>query len=89
MYGNILQENNKVSAESEAHENNKIIAEAEAYENIDFEIDENNLYQIENISLDEKKWKTERHKRAFEIDLENTYEIESQNGMTCIHGKSK
>ena len=37
----ILQENNKVSAESESHEN------------IDFEIDENNLYHIDNMSLDE------------------------------------
>ena len=55
MYGNILQENNKVSAESEAHENNKIIAEAEAHENIDFEIDDNDIHQIDNISVDEKK----------------------------------
>ena len=39
----ILKGNNKVSAESKPHEN------------IDSEIDENDLYQIFNMSLDEEK----------------------------------
>ena len=39
----LLQENNKVSAESEAHGK------------IEFEIDENYLYQIYNMSLEVKK----------------------------------
>ena len=36
--------------------------------------------------LDEKKEKIELHKRVFECELENTYEFESKNGMTFIHG---
>ena len=43
----ILQRINKVSAESDTHENN------------DFEINENDLYHIDNKSLDEKKENTE------------------------------
>ena len=41
----ILKENNKVSAEEEAHENTES------------DFDENDLYQIDNMSLDEKKEK--------------------------------
>ena len=37
------------------HENNKVSAEAEAHENIDSEIDDNDLYHTDNISLKEKK----------------------------------
>ena len=74
MDGILLQENNKVSAEEEAHKN------------IESELDENYLYQIDNMSLNDKKEKTEWCNRAFEFKLENTYEIQSQNGMTCIHG---
>ena len=33
-----------------------------------------------------RKKKIEGHKRAFEYELENTYDIEIYNGMTCIHG---
>ena len=36
-------------------ENNKLITGAEAHENIYSEIYENDLYQIDNMSLDEKK----------------------------------
>ena len=43
----ILQKNNKASSEYEAHEN------------IDDEVDENDLYQIDNMSLDDKKEITE------------------------------
>ena len=35
--------------------------------------------------LDEKKERTELRKRAFERGIKNTYDIEIQNGMTCIH----
>ena len=38
------------------------------------------------MSLDENKEKTERCKRAFERKIENAYDIEIHNGMTCIHG---
>ena len=43
IYEIILQENNKVSTEAEAHEN------------IDSKIDGNCLYQVDDMSLDEKK----------------------------------
>ena len=66
-------------------ENNKLSAEYEAHENVDYEIDENDLYHIDNTSLDENKEKIEWRKRAFEKKLENIYEIEIYNGMTCIH----
>ena len=38
------------------------------------------------MSLDENKQKTEWRKRAFLSELESTYDIEIQDGMTCIHG---
>ena len=76
MDGIILKENNKLSAEDEAHGN------------IDYEINENCLYKIINMSLGEKKSNTLWRKHAFESELENTYEIEIQNGITCIHGKN-
>ena len=37
------------------------------------------------MSLDEKKENKEWRKCEFEIELKNKYEIEIQNGMTCIH----
>ena len=39
-------------------ENNKLSAEAKSHKKIDYEIDENNLYEIDNISLDETKKNT-------------------------------
>ena len=39
------------------------------------------------MSLDDKIENTEWNKRAFEIELENKYDIEIQNGMTWIHEK--
>ena len=36
-------------------ENNKVSAEEEAHENIEYDFYENDLYQIDNMSLDEKK----------------------------------
>ena len=47
MDGILIQDNNKVSSEDESHEN------IESY------INENDLYQIDNISLDDKKEQTE------------------------------
>ena len=37
------------------------------------------------MSLDDKKWRLELHKRVFECELKNTYDIEIQNDMTRIH----
>ena len=65
-------------------ENNKVSSEYERNKNIESDIDENDIYQIDNISLDDKKENKEWSKHAFGSELENTYEIEIQNGMTCI-----
>ena len=73
VYEIILQENIKVSAVTEAQEI------------IESEFDENDLYRIDNMSLKEKKGKLKLHKREFECELKNTYNIEIQNYMTCIH----
>ena len=67
-------------------ENDKVISKEEAQENIESEFYENDLYQIDNMSLDDKKENTEWGKREFEFKLKITYEIEIQIGMTCILG---
>ena len=36
-------------------ENNKLSSEAEAHENIEYDLDDNDIYQICNMSLDDKK----------------------------------
>ena len=51
-------------------ENKKVNNEAVAYEKIDYEINENDLYEINDKSLDENKEKTEWCKREFESILE-------------------
>ena len=51
-------------------ENKKVNNEAVAYEKIDYEINENDLYEINDKSLDENKEKTEWCKREFESELE-------------------
>ena len=58
--------------------------EGEARENINSEVDENNIYDIDNMSLDKNK---EIHKRSFESKAEYIYDNKIQNGITCIHGK--
>ena len=69
-------------------DNKKLSAEAEAHENIDDEMYKNGLYDIDNRSLDERKENTELRRREFEIKVENKYDIEIQNSMTCMHGKN-
>ena len=63
----------------------KLSAEAEAKYNIGSEIDENDLYEIDNMSLDKNKENAEWRKYAFESELENKYDIEIQIGTACIH----
>ena len=63
-------------------EKNKLSAEDESQENIDSEIDDNDLYDIDNMILDEKK---EWRKCAFERKLKNIYDIKIHNVMTCMH----
>ena len=64
----ILQDKNELSAEDESHCN------------IYSEINEEDLYDTDNTSLDKN---TEWHKREFESELENTCDIKNQNGITC------
>ena len=56
---NIQQDNNAIGNhavdETILQGNNKVSAEAEEPENIESEIYENGLYQIDNMSLDDKK----------------------------------
>ena len=66
-------------------ENKKLRWEDVSHENIDYDIDEDDLYEIDNMSLDENKEKKGLGKRAVEIKLEYIYDINIQNGMTCIH----
>ena len=73
VYEIILQENIKVNDGAVAHKN------------IDHEVYDNDLYEIDNISLDEKKEKIEWCRGAFESDLKNKYDIEWHNGITRIH----
>ena len=67
------------------HENQKLSPANEAPENIESDLDGNEIYHIENISLDGIKEKLEWHRRAFYCKQENTYGIENQNDMKCVH----
>ena len=60
-------------------------SEDEAHDNINSETNQDNIYGINNMSLDEKKEKKEWRKREFESELEYIYDTKNQNGMTCIH----
>ena len=55
---NIQQDNNDIVNHAEdkilLQENNKVSAEEEAHENIESELDEDDLYHIDKMSLDEK-----------------------------------
>ena len=76
---NIQQENNSIVNYSVEEiilkENKKSSTEDWAHGNIDYEIDKNNQYEIDNMSLDENKENTEWRRRKFERDIENTYDI--------------
>ena len=53
----------------------------ETHEKIDDEVDEDDLYKLDKVNLDEKEWL----KRVFEIGIENIYDKKIQNCITCIH----
>ena len=69
------------------HENKKVITAKEAPENIQSDFDENNLYQIENMSLEDTNEKIEWRKHTFERELKNKYGIENLNYITRIYDK--
>ena len=66
-------------------ENEKVSAVKESPANIESDFDKNELYHIENMSLEDTKEKLEWHKCTFECEQKNTYGIENLNDMTCIH----
>ena len=43
------------------------------------------MYQIYDMSLEDTKKELEWRKCAIEYKLKSTYEVDIQNGMTCIH----
>ena len=55
----------------------------ETHDNIDDEVDEDELYEIYKMSLDEKRWR----KCAFESELKDIYYIKRPDGMQCIYDK--
>ena len=65
----LLQDKDKLSVEDETHKN------------IDGEVDEDELYNLEQMVFDEKEW----HKSAFESKLNIYIWYKTPNGMDCIH----
>ena len=51
--------------------------------NIDDKVDEDDLYKIDKICLDEKTY----DKRAFESELINIYDTKKRKGLNCINEK--
>ena len=60
-------------------------AENESHENIYYEADEDDLYDIDNTSLEKNKETKEWRKRTLESKIKYIYDIENQNGMIFIH----
>ena len=69
------------------NETQKLSAVRKAPEFLDSGCDENDIYQVDKMSLEENKNKLEWRKRAFECKDKNSYGIEKQNYMIHIHGK--
>ena len=65
----------------------KVSAKREAYENIESEFDENDLYNMDNMILEDTTEKLEWLKHAFEYKQKSTYGVENQDDMTHIHDK--
>ena len=66
-------------------ENQKVSAAREAPEFLDSDYDENYLYQVDKMSLEDTKEKLDWIKRAFEYEKKNPYGIENRNDNTRIH----
>ena len=67
---------NNVVDEIPLNETQKVSAAREAPEFLESDCDENNIYQVEKISLEETKEKIEQRKRAFECEHKSYYRIE-------------
>ena len=69
------------------NETQKLSTTKEAPEVLDPDCAENDLYQVDKMSLEETKEKHELHKRAFECELKNSYGIENWDELIHIHDK--
>ena len=69
------------------HETQKVSVAREAPEFLDPDYDENKIYQVKKMSLEETKDKIELRKLAFEHKHKCKYGIDNQNDMTHIHKK--
>ena len=69
------------------NETQKLSAAREAPEFWDSDYDDNYLYQVERMSLEDNKEKIDWHKHAFECKQKNSYVIENKNDMTHMHDK--
>ena len=65
------------------NEDKKSTIEYETHENIDEKVDENELSEIDKLSLDEKKWR----KPELEYELKIKYDIKITNIINHIHNK--
>ena len=62
---------------SSCNKTKKVSADEEAHKNIESDFDDNRLYHIYNMSLEETKEKLEWRTRAFGCEHGNTYDIEN------------
>ena len=67
------------------NETQKVIAAKEVPEFLESDYDDNELYQVEKMSLEGTKEKIEWCKRTFKYEQKITYRIKNQNDMTRIH----
>ena len=66
-------------------ENQKLSSAREASEFLDSDYDENDVYQFDEMSLEETRENLEWRKRVFEYERNNLNGIENRNDVTRIH----
>ena len=66
-------------------ENQKLSSAREASEFLDYDYDENDVYQFDEMSLEETREKLEWRKGVFEYERNNLNGIENRNDVTRIH----
>ena len=69
------------------NETQKVSAARESPTFLDSDCDENDLYQVEKMILEETKDKLELRKLAFEFEQKNSYGIEERNYIIHINEK--
>ena len=69
------------------NETQKVNASRKGPEFLDSDYDDDYIYQIESMSIEETKEKNERRKREFECEQKISYGVENIDDMKCIHDK--